>query len=273
MAAPSKSPVPRPPEVELAKLPMPATQASGFGAIEELDDAITDEEAADPIIDVGQARAILERTSVFGLERSIPPASYVSVPAPERSGFGKGSRTVRQIAGAVAALAAIAALVVYTAREPDGLPEVKLAVPSAAGRRAVEDAQAAPKIAVSQHPKPAAVSVDGHADVSPKQTVVVTQGPLDVQLVMNLLRHGLPMYDEQCWDKLRVPVGKVAKNPSIRVEFSVDRLGNVYDLKSTVPPAGYRGVGRCVIGRMRGWRFPRAEQGSHAVVTVARVQN
>ncbi|MGE5783458.1 MAG: hypothetical protein ACM3ZE_02670, partial [Myxococcales bacterium] len=87
------------------------------------------------------------------------------------------------------------------------------------------------------------------------------------------LQRALPMFDEQCWNKLRVRVPNVPSNPSIRVEMSIDRDGNVYAIDATKSPRGYWGVGPCIIGRMRGWKFPRAEGGSRASVTVARIHD
>jgi hypothetical protein len=95
-------------------------------------------------------------------------------------------------------------------------------------------------------------------------------GPLDRSLFLRHLNHALRVFDEQCWDAVRVPGAHVEKNPSVRMELFVDITGHVYDINSSKPPPGYRGAGRCIAGRMRGWKFPWAESGTRAVIIVNR---
>lgn len=267
--------VPSPRRTEPTKPASQEPAANDASEPQELTDAITDDEAADPIIDVEQAREILDRASLVAPERSIPPAHYVSIPAPDaRVVSMAGSKTLRVVAGAVSLLAGML-IVIITARQPEReqtAPPAQAAQPVAPAVATGDSGQRA--VAEPMPLKESTGHVDPPADLPvQQQTVVVTRGTLDVQLVLNKLKHGLPMFDDQCWDRLRSPVGPVEKHPSVRIDISVDRLGNVYELQSTDPPSGYRGVGRCIIGRMRGWKFPRAEQGSHAVITVARIRH
>jgi hypothetical protein len=103
--------------------------------------------------------------------------------------------------------------------------------------------------------------------------VVTVSGPLDPALFLQHLKRALPIFDEQCWDVYRVPGVKAEPRPSVSIELDVDRTGRVYDARSGKAPKAYRGVGRCIAGRARGWKFPPAEEGTHAVVTVKRTHD
>lgn len=272
--------------------PQPELQAMVY---EDLTEAVTDEEAAEPEFDAQQLREILVRTSRPPPERTIPPASVTSTPPVNRSLAPNAFGTPQLIGFAASFLVLSTVVALFVLRKPrqDDAPTVAakaLQAPQSASTQAVarprEDAKLdtpkldTPKLDTLKLDTPTPQS-EPHLDREPANgqpsirggrsaATVVESGTLDLQLLVQKLQHGLPMYDDQCWDKLRAPVGEVAKDPSLRIELSIDRLGNVYDIASSKAPAGYRGVGLCIIGRMRGWKFPRAESGTHAVVTVTR---
>jgi hypothetical protein len=102
----------------------------------------------------------------------------------------------------------------------------------------------------------------------PPAPVVIVEGPLDAEVFARKLRHDSPMFDQQCWSKLRATEGEVDANPSLAVTIGVGRWGYIGQLISGKAPTGYRRVDRCIIGRMRGWRFPRSSGVTRAVLTV-----
>ncbi len=300
-----QTPVPRRPEptreafqspsTSTATEPLPESVADESLAPQDLEDAVTDDEAADPVIDVEQARVILERASLPpSADRSIPPASYASISTSARNQARDfiGATRLIGLAGAVLLVGTVAVLLTFrqSSRQDDENRTLVATVTSQAKAPRAEAPRAEPprveprQAGTSQSALLAAVAPSAEPSVPPDRApagaserrpelVSITSGALDGQLVLHKLQRALPMFDEQCWDRLRVPVGEVAKNPSVSIDMSVDRLGNAYDFASSRAPKGYRGVGPCIIGRIRGWKFPRAEQGSHVVMTVARVRD
>ena len=99
--------------------------------------------------------------------------------------------------------------------------------------------------------------------------VVSIQGPLSPSVFQKQLDHATPMFDEQCWQRLRAAEGEVAENPSISVELGISAWGQIEKLVAGEAPAGYRDVGRCIIGRIRGWKFPRAAARTRATLRIA----
>jgi hypothetical protein len=279
---------------------------------QELNDAVTDEEAADPVIDLGQVREILERASRNPSEPWLPPASVASTPAPAPGQADRLFGMPRKLAIACTCVLAATAALAFVDRQRQTLNHVFYA--QAAMRPDKTSASSYPATPnsptgawTSSQPPPAmelghaagtrletrkdvtadwerhsilvpapegvasSARAESSAPVNPEGSVVVTEGSLDVQLLQNKLERALPVFDAQCWDKLRVAVGKAGKNPSVRIELSIDRAGHLYNIVSSKAPKGYRGAGYCIMGRMRGWKFPRSEQGAHVVVTVARI--
>ncbi|MBN1605795.1 MAG: DUF4339 domain-containing protein [Polyangiaceae bacterium] len=102
----------------------------------------------------------------------------------------------------------------------------------------------------------ASAAAPGQAAGTP--AVVVTEGPLSPSIFQKLLDGATPMFDEQCWRRLRATEGEVAEHPSISVELGISAWGQFEKLVAGEAPVGYRGVGRCILGRIRGWKFPRA---------------
>jgi hypothetical protein len=259
--------------------------------VETLQDAVTDEEGAIPTIDFKLAREIVDRVSGIPprpTERSIPPSSFSWYPPPDRAQLLSLLGRHRQI-GIVVASLLIAAVVLMlaprarsrkiqppvvtettvvdqrvmsTVAQPASSVETRAALPQPPERPAVSPA-------TSDTPAPSAGKVPS-ASAPLSEPAVTVVGPLDPSLFLRHLNHGLRIFDEQCWDAVRAPGAKVAKNPSVRIELFVDHTGRVYDVKSSKPPPGYRGAGRCIAGRMRGWKFPWAPSATRAVVIVNR---
>lgn len=282
----------------------PAVHLIDDEAVLDLDDAVTEDEAVEPVIDAQQVREILERTSRNPPERSIPPASVTSTPTSSGVRARKPWGNPRLVSLAGASLLTIAAFAAWTGGESQGRQHPADAAASAASvasaptidarlvkpeapleldgsrktslpsilkgaelRAPTPTAEVLAKVATPDAPQAGSTE-----SVQASELVRVESGLLDAQLFVKKLKRALPMFDQQCWDKARAPVGTVDKNPSITIELAVDRLGNVYDIKSSKAPEGYRGAGHCIIGRIRGWKFPRMDQGSRAVMTVARVR-
>lgn len=99
-------------------------------------------------------------------------------------------------------------------------------------------------------------------------TIVVQEGPLPASLFQRLLDDARPMFDQQCWQRLRATEGEVAQNPSLDIELGVSAWGQIVKLTAAEVPVGYRGVGRCIVGRIRGWKFPHAKASTSVTLRV-----
>jgi hypothetical protein len=248
--------------------------ASAYG----LHDAVSEEEAREHKVDAGQVQEVLEHATRSGRWTQ----SSIVVAASERRLF-PASRELAVPLWIVVTLAPIV-LVFAGFYVLAGNPKVATDVSSPAATRPAqttrslgvdvrlqgqesERAGAKPKQVV---PRRTGGTPPG-ARRSHSHSVEVTEGPLDAALFERRLRRALPVFDSQCWDRLRVPVGEVAPDPSVRIEFEVDPWGMIHNIVSSRPPAGYRGVGRCIVGRIRGWTFPRADEPTRVVATVVPV--
>lgn len=242
---------------------------------EDLGDALNDEEAAEPILDTQQMHEILERASRHPPERSIPPATLrdslrPAAYSPKRR-LGFGHLLALGVGSVLIGMAGVLSLAIPWHSSEDAAPRG-----SSQPRHAARLGMLMPANSAAA-PTPSAV-----ADGTPQRQVVetatavrasrvsVTSGPLDAQAFETRLQRARPMFDRQCWDRLRLRLDNVTEHPEVRVDVSVDRTGHVYDVVSSKAPRGYHGAGLCIIGRMRGWRFPRTDGNTHAVVTVAR---
>jgi hypothetical protein len=263
---------------------------------EPLRDAVTDDEVVEPHIDIQMARAIVERTSGRPPPPSIAPSSITNRPAPSLGPLRDAAKaqvtsllkSPRRLGiGAVCVLMVVAALVLLMhprakSHQAVGItPKAPAAVqsPSAGDSLTVPlDANPAQQPALAVTPtgstaasaesqQPAAAAV-----LSPDRLVTI-EGPLDAALFAQHLRRSSLIFDEQCWTVYRVPGVKPDGHPSVNIEIDIDRAGRVYDATSGKAPKGYKGVGRCIAGRMRGWKFPAAASGTHAVVTVRRAHD
>jgi|GEM_PF-2878151 len=254
---------------------------------EVLHDAITDEEAADPVIDVNMARAIVERARGFHRESSIPPASVTFRPPANASSWlvPTPAGRARLFAFAAASILVLAAVLLLALRAPpqaepasevrsdpqiryETLAPTSAGAGSAAPRAQTEGAaiQASPDANSASKPPPPAVAS------ALAEHLVTVEGPLDAAPFLQHLKRSMLVFEEQCWVVYRAPGAKVA-SPAVTIELDVDRAGRVYDVRWGKAPKGYRGVGRCIAGRMRGWKFPAAERGTHARVTVERAHD
>lgn len=291
----------------------------------DLDDAVNEEEAAEPVLDAQQMHEILERASCHPPERSIPPAtvrdSLSPAPRVKKRHFGSGyllaigaGSVLVGITGVVlstipwhssrvveaqAQPSLVALNEVHPAANPTAASTVnRSALPSTSvivrdTSAIANTASAAASVVTdpvvsSASDKSAAVETAGAAEKSAVEDVTanlqiaatpavdkasrvsVTSGPLEAQAFETRLKRARPMFDRQCWDRLRLRLDNVTEHPEVRVEISVDRTGHVYDVVSSKAPRGYHGAGLCIIGRMRGWRFPITDGNTHAVMTVAR---
>jgi hypothetical protein len=267
-------------DMPTATEPLPEPSAEQPIVPQDLQDAVVDEEEVDRVIDVYQVREILERTSQHPSERSIPPAGIASSPAPAQGPASSPLGVSLRVGLVGASLLVGTSVVMFITRQPQG-PDAVLAsadriLPKHVGAAAPMAEIAAPKVPMSRvESQSDPVPHDALAEASKNATgpVMITQGNLDARLFLGKLKRALPMFDKQCWDSWRAPVGEVAKSPSLRVEMRIDTWGHVREIESSKPPSGYRGVGRCIIGRMRGWRFPKADEETRAVITVARFRD
>lgn len=265
--------------------PMPAT----------LGDAVNDDEAAEPPVDLQQVRAILQRasrppperasstrTSRPPQERTIPPASVsTNPPGPMRTLQPRRLGQWIPLAAIPLAIGVVGVVLITRATRRSSAPSVAVEAraeasnPSASGSGApgprALDGDASSQSA-ADHATPNTNATPESAALASDLASVIS-GSLDVQILNAKLQRALPMFDQQCWDRLRVHVPRADSNPAIRVEMSIDRNGNVYAIEASKSPRGYWGAGPCIIGRMRGWKFPRAESGSRATVTVSRIHD
>ena len=283
--------VPKPAPVVAAPQPLAELTNDDLQVIEALHDAITDEEGAIPVVDFKLAREIVDRVSGIPprpTERSIPPASFSWYPPPDKAQLLSLLGRRRQF-GIVAAslLIAVVVLLLVPRLHSRKIQASVLTASTVANKRVTPDvvqlaSSVETLVASSQRPtqlaassatsaSPAAgASNESSTAKSLSESVVSVDGPLDKSLFLRHLHHALRVFDEQCWDAARVPGAHVETNPSVRMELFVDITGHVYDVNSSKPPAGYRGAGRCIAGRMRGWKFPWAESGTRAVIIVNR---
>jgi hypothetical protein len=272
-----------------APQPLAELTSDDLQVIEALNDAVTDEEGAIPVVDFNLAREIVDRVSGIPprpTERSIPPSSFSWYPPPDKAQLLSLLGRHRQI-GIVAASLLVAVVVfllvprLHSRKVQAPVPAVSMvtdkriasdAVQLIGGgepRAAMGPERFAVSSAASVSPGPSA-SNEFNTTKSLSESIVTVDGPLDRTLFLRHLNHALRVFDEQCWDAVRVPGAHVEKNPSVRLELFVDITGHVYDVNSSKPPSGYRGAGRCIAGRMRGWKFPSAERGTRAVIVVNR---
>lgn len=261
----------KPTASELApSIPDPISE-SGH-TLPDLGDALTDDEAVETTIDVAQAREILQRTSTYPPGRSIPPASHTTPPSSGRSPILERFFRVPErpiVVGAGVLSVAITAVFVrcshVESRDFDNVrplsPQVLKAPLAETTSAPVSSQSTISAVRVTRPPSP----------TTTKAAVIrIESGPLEPSLFESKLQRARPVFDAQCWIAYRVPGRSTPKNPSIDVSLSIDRFGNVYDVSSSKAPPSYRGAGLCIIGRIRGWKFPHAERGTHATLTVAR---
>jgi hypothetical protein len=261
---------------------------------EDLRDDVTDEEAAESPIDFQQLRVILERTSQFPSERWIPPASVASNPAPAGARKANPVASARQLgllgAGLLVAIAAVM-LCLRERQRPHKVPASWSTLASSAVRESsTASAATTPKVSTpavepradtthldtqSESATPTASFSNGaESDVmkSNSEPVVITEGLLDARLFLSKLKQALPVFDEQCWAPLRVSARETPKHPSLQVILRIDCTGHVREIESGKSPPGYWGVGHCIVGRMRGWKFPAATEETRAVIRVERAR-
>jgi hypothetical protein len=98
---------------------------------------------------------------------------------------------------------------------------------------------------------------------------VIIEGPLSPSVFEKRLNAATPMFDEQCWQRRRAAEGELAEQPSISIEIGISAWGQIEKLVAGEAPTGYRGVGRCIVGRIRGWKFPRASARTRATLRIA----
>lgn len=277
-----------PKAVPTPEAPQPLAELTNddLQVIEALHDAVTDEEGAIPVVDFNLAREIVDRVSGIPprpTERSIPPSSFSWYPPPDKaqllSLLGRHRRI--GIVAAATLLVAVVVLLLVPRLHPRKVRAPVLAASTVITSDVVQPIGSGETRSAKARPEqPAASSAasvssptnanDALSTKSLPESVVTVDGPLDRTLFLRHLNHALRVFDEQCWDAVRVPGAHVEKNPSVRMELFVDITGHVYDVNSSKPPPGYRGAGRCIAGRMRGWKFPWAERGTRAVIIVNR---
>lgn len=242
---------------------------------EDLGDAVNDEEAAEPILDTQQMHEILERASRYPPECSIPPATLRDSLRPAarspKKHLGVGYLFTIGTGSVLIGVAGVLSLAIPRHSSEDAAPRGS-SEPRHEARLA-----ALPKAHFAAAPIPSAAAdgasqrqVTDAATTARTPRVSVSSGTLDAQAFETRLQRARPMFDRQCWDRLRLRLDNVTEHPEVRVEISVDRTGHVYDVVSSKAPRGYHGAGLCIIGRMRGWHFPRTDGSTHAIVTVAR---
>lgn len=244
---------------------------------EELCDALTDEEAAEPIINLTLAREIVDRASSLPQERSIPPASISWAPPRVQHEHGRGmfARPVVAIAVALLAIASGMVLVRLTQAKhanaimQDGSSQVGVSSSPSSAR--VAGAAASVRAAVTQLPAP--------ADVARQEPVLANselalgfrvEGPLEPVLLQRLLDKNDLVFEVQCWKPARLFSVRVDEHPSVQLEVVVDRKGRVYNVKYGRDPQGYYGVAPCIGGRIRGWKFPAHDRTSTVMLRLAR---
>jgi hypothetical protein len=264
-----------------AALASAAVQSAG-----ELQDAVLDGEDDDPPIDTVQARQILARASGIPPEPSIPPAS-ARTPLPSVTTLN-WSHAAYGVGIALFALSGLFLMLHWQAqRSSESASESARRAPLATEGSEAQAADsrtttATRPIAALPQPRPAHHEATTSAPAAPAPAapaptipeiaspVRVIDGPLTAEPFLAQLKRSLPLYDQQCWDRLRTGNSSATANPAVQISLSVDRTGHVYDISSSKAPAGYRGAGLCIIGRMRGWRFPPTDGNTHASVLVAR---
>ncbi len=287
---PSKEQEQETPEAPEATETQPQASSPEFdsNAAEALYEAVTDEEAAEPVIDVNMARAIVDRASGRPTASSIAPASVTFRPPPGEIAWLPTILSQRPkliaIGAASLVVVAVALMVVLRSRpKPEpvfGLTKTSTTLgtePSVAPSSHVSGVAAIPQPDPISAPAPTGEGLQsGEATAASgveRPSNVTIEGPLDPALFLQYLKRSAPIFEEQCWVVYRVPGVKVESHPAVNIELEIDRTGHVYDARWAKAPKGYRGVGRCIAGRMRGWKFQPADAGTHAVVTVQRAHD
>jgi hypothetical protein len=304
-ASPS-APVPAEPsparEVVAAAPPKPGhSEAAGN---HELGDAISDDEELERPIREADVRELLERTRssrpARGPASLSPPASGATSPpnalstaasaaserASARDRVDPGPASPRplplwtKVVGVAVLLLLGMGAVLLTGR-PHGAAERARA--ARAGRSGAAESPGAStesaEIAVASKAADSSLA-DQRASAVPARAagagepggtpaVVVTEGPLSPAFFQKQLDAAALMFDEQCWQKLRATEGEVAEHPSLEIELGISAWGQIEKLVAGEAPTGYRGVGRCVVGRIRGWKFPRASARTSVTLRIA----
>jgi hypothetical protein len=98
------------------------------------------------------------------------------------------------------------------------------------------------------------------AQPSGTSTVTVelsAKGALGPDKVVSLLGDGPRQVGEECWKLGRDSrEGNAPPTVSLEVNLEVDATGHVISARSLGDPPGNPGLGTCIAGRTRGWRFP-----------------
>lgn len=247
-------------------------------AAEELCDALTEEEAAEPIINLSLAREIVDRASCLPPERSIPPASISWTP-PQLQHEQNRSMFARPMVAIAVGLLAIAS----------GMVLVRLTQARRANTVIQESSSPAQSSPLLNGVRPigaaafeSAVVANGASPAEPtrQEPVLVAQaepasgvrieGPLEPHLVQRLLDKNDLVFEVQCWKPARLFSTRVDDHPSVQLEVIIDRKGRVYNVKYGRDPQGYYGVSPCIGGRIRGWKFPAHDRASSVVLRLDR---
>ena len=267
--------VPTPAAPESAELQAPPPEASSdgdAGVVDALQDAVADDEAVEPVVDIAMAQAILDYASGRAAARSIAPTSLSTrPPSLYNIALGRGTLArVTTLAASVLLIAAATTLINHRTQttstrasasaKPGPVRENSQPPPAAQPPPGADTTVPAPRLS----DPPAAPSLPTTGEAS----AIVVEGPLDAILFVHYLEHSQLVFDEQCWSQYRVPGNRLDKHPTIKLEIYVDQTGHVYDVTSSKAPQGYRGIGRCIGGRVRGWTFPRQDTATHATLTV-----
>jgi hypothetical protein len=246
---------------------------------QELGDAVGDDELSEAVVDAQQVREILQRTSYYPTERTIPPASYTTPPPvqlDQRPRIARFPKLSLFVGAGVLSVAATTLLILRTNRDElviDYATEPTAEYRAQAQSSAISSpgsAQLKTAISASETTLSANPTTNTIPALPNDSFVTIESGSLEPSLLRNKLERARPVFDAQCWSRYRVPGRQSPKNPSIEVTLSVDHLGNVYDVDTTKAPPSFRGAGLCIIGRIRGWKFPPADRSSRATITVSR---
>ena len=190
--------------------------------LQELGDAVSDDELAEAVVDAQHVRELLKRTSYYSIETTIPPASYTTPPNAPTPFEAKFNELKRRYVYAGAGVLVVAATLLLVLRRHSN-EQSSETTPHPARQESVTVLATTPATKPADN---AAVSVprsiENAAQLPVEGDPVIDAGALDPQLFRTKLERARLVFDEQCWSRYRVP-GSRHTEESVDTSNDVDR--------------------------------------------------
>jgi hypothetical protein len=107
------------------------------------------------------------------------------------------------------------------------------------------------------------------SDPHPLTVQLSVKGALRPDQVQAALADRPPEVGVECWkEALKARQPNAPSMVSLEVRLEVDATGYVTGVRSLGDPPGYPGLGDCIAGRTRGWRFPTGSGASTVTLSL-----